>query len=197
MPSPRPEKSPPPTLQALIIGYGSPIRGDDAIGPLAADRLAELGLPGVEVQARHILTAELVEDLVRTERAIFMDAAADAEPGEVCCREIGPDSGSLSTMAHFHDPRELLAWCQTLYGRAPRAWLITAGGADFGYASYSLTPIAETALQTMVETAQTIAAVPLSLASGDVPNGAGRPLAARLQPGEVDVTEESDRHRPG
>jgi hydrogenase maturation protease len=140
-------------LKALIIGYGSPIRGDDAIGPLAADRIAELNLPGVEVQARHILTAELVEDLVRAERAIFLDAAADTEPGEVRCQEIGPDAGRLSTMAHFHDPRELLAWCEALYGRAPRAWLITAGGADFGYASYRLTATAEAALQTVVETA--------------------------------------------
>ena len=156
----------PSTVKALIIGYGSPIRGDDAIGPLAADRLAELDLPGVEVQARHILTAELVEDLVRAERAIFLDADADATPGEVRCQEIGPNPTGLSTMAHFHDPRELLAWCQTLYGRAPQAWLITAGGADFGYASYRLTPIAEAALQIMVEAAIDRAGAEVSLTSG-------------------------------
>ncbi len=154
-----PATPPTPTLSALIIGYGSPIRGDDAIGPLAADRIAAReDLPaGIEVQARHILTAELVEDLVRAEQVIFLDAAADAEPGAVGTREIGPDTASLSTMAHFHDPRELLAWCQALYGRAPRAWLVTAGGADFGYASYDLTPIAEQALGEMVEAALELA----------------------------------------
>jgi hydrogenase maturation protease len=144
--------------RALIIGYGSPIRGDDAIGPLAADRLAGLLERGVlpdwvEVQSRHILTAELVEDLGRADIAIFLDAAADTAAGEVRCRELQPDATAMSTMAHFHDPRELLAWCEALYGRAPRAWLISAGGAEWGYASYQLSDTASAALQPMVEQA--------------------------------------------
>jgi hydrogenase maturation protease len=147
-----------PNPRALIIGYGSPIRGDDAIGPLAADRLAgllELGtLPDwVEVQSRHILTAELVEDLERADMVIFLDAAEDTAPGEVRCRELRPDATAMSTMAHFHDPRELLAWCEALYGRAPQAWLISAGGAEWDYASYQLSDIASAALQPMVEQA--------------------------------------------
>jgi hydrogenase maturation protease len=147
-----------PNPRALIIGYGSPIRGDDAIGPLAADRLAgllELGtLPDwVEVQSRHILTAELVEDLERADMVIFLDAAGDTAPGEVRCRELRPDATAMSTMAHFHDPRELLAWCEALYGRAPQAWLISAGGAEWDYASYQLSDIASAALQPMVEQA--------------------------------------------
>jgi hydrogenase maturation protease len=147
-----------PNPRALIIGYGSPIRGDDAIGPLAADRLAgllELGtLPDwVEVQSRHILTAELVEDLERADMVIFLDATEDTAPGEVRCRELRPDATAMSTMAHFHDPRELLAWCEALYGRAPQAWLISAGGAEWDYASYQLSDIASAALQPMVEQA--------------------------------------------
>ena len=147
-----------PQLRALIIGYGSPIRGDDAIGPLAADRLALLREQGilpdsVEVQSRHILTAELVEDLNRVDIAIFLDAAADTAPGEVRCRQLEPDANALSTMAHFHDPRELLAWCEALYGKAPRAWLISAGGAEWDYSNYQLSDIAQTALEPMIEQA--------------------------------------------
>ena len=138
---------------ALIIGYGSPIRGDDAIGALVADRLAEMDLPAhVQVQARHILTAELVEDLQRVDRAVFIDAAADSLPGEVRCRRIGPDPTVMSTMAHFHDPRELLAWCEALYGRAPEAWLVSAGGAEWGYAVYSLSDSAAAAVAPMIRT---------------------------------------------
>ena len=93
----------------LIVGYGSPIRGDDAIGPLVADRLAAMvadgALPaGVEVQARHILTAELVEDLNRADLVIFLDAAADLAPGLVSRQALQPDATAMSTMAHFHDP---------------------------------------------------------------------------------------------
>ena len=138
--------------KTLIIGYGSPIRGDDAIGPLAVERLVERGLPvGVEAIARHVLTAELVTELTDQDRVIFLDAAADAEPGAVHCRRIEPDASALSTMAHFLDPRELLAWCQGLHGRAPEGYLITAGGACFDYAHCQLTPIAEAALERLLE----------------------------------------------
>ncbi|KAA6182976.1 hydrogenase maturation protease [Thiohalocapsa marina] len=141
--------------RALIIGYGSPIRGDDAIGPLAADRLASLKEAGrlpdsVDIQSRHILTAELVEDMQGADLALFLDASADTAPGEVRCRPLTPDATALSTMAHFHDPRELLAWCQALYGKAPEAWLISAGGAEWGYASYQLSATAQAALEPMI-----------------------------------------------
>ena len=136
----------------MVIGYGSPIRGDDAIGPLAADRLERAGVPeGVEVVSRHILTAELVADLVAHDRVVFLDAAVDAAPGEVRCRRIAPDATAISTMAHFLDPRELLAWCETLYGRFPETFLVSAGGASFGYANYSLTPVAEAAIEPMLD----------------------------------------------
>lgn len=143
-------RSDPPAV--LIIGYGSPIRGDDALGPLAADRLSTLDLPSwIEVQSRHILTAELVEDLARVSRVIFIDAAADAPAGEILQRQLFPDPSAPSTMAHFHDPRELLAWCQTLHGHYPESWLISAGGDCWDYANYQLSPAASLALDTVIE----------------------------------------------
>ena len=143
-------------MRALIIGYGSPIRGDDAIGPLAADRLDSLLEQGelpdwIEIQSRHILTAELVEDIKRADLVIFLDAAADTPPGEVRCRPLQPDASALSTMAHFHDPRELLAWCEALYGTAPTAWLISAGGANWDYSNCQLSDIASAAMERMIE----------------------------------------------
>lgn len=154
-------------LRALVIGYGSPIRGDDALGPLVADRLqerfnrlpqlssqpraqTEAATGAVEVQARHILTAELVDDLARAERVIFVDAAIDTPPGQVRCRRLSPDRSALSSMAHFHDPGELLAWCEALYQRAPEAWLVSGGGAEWGYACYALSEIAQQALEPMI-----------------------------------------------
>jgi hydrogenase maturation protease len=135
----------------LIIGYGSPIRGDDAIGPLVADRLDAAGVrEGVEVVSRHILTAELVADLVEQDRVIFLDAAVDGAPGEVRCRRLAPDASAISTMAHFLDPRELLAWCETLYGKVPETFLVSACGASFDYANYSLSPSAEAAIEPML-----------------------------------------------
>jgi len=138
-------------VKTLIIGYGSPIRGDDALGPLAADRLENAELPDhVAVISRHILTAELVADLMEADRVIFLDAAVDVKPGVVSCRRLEPDATAVSTMAHFLDPRELLAWCQSLYDHTPESYLISAGVASLDYASYQLTPIAESALEQML-----------------------------------------------
>lgn len=143
--------------RTLIIGYGSPIRGDDAIGPLAADALATGPLPaGVHVLARHVLTAELVEDIAAADRVIFLDAAANGPPGEVRVRKLHPDATAVSTMAHFLDPRELLAWCQTLYHHEPQAWLVSAAGLSFDYAHYSLSPPAAAALDPMLEKVQAL-----------------------------------------
>jgi hydrogenase maturation protease len=148
-------------MHTLIIGYGSPIRGDDAVGPLLADRIAEQieqgrWPAGTEVQARHIITAELVADLHRSERVIFIDAAADGTPGEVRTRRIEPDPSAPSTMAHFHDPRELLAWCEGLYGSAPEAWLVTISGVAWDYGHFDLSPAAQAALDPALEALRTL-----------------------------------------
>lgn len=137
--------------KALVIGYGSPIRGDDAIGPLAADRLEAGGVAGhVRVIARHILTADLVPDIAECDRVVFLDAAVDGPPGDVRCRRLTADPSAVSTMAHFLDPRELLAWCESLYGRSPEAWLVSVTAVSFDYAGYELTPRAGAALEPML-----------------------------------------------
>jgi hydrogenase maturation protease len=146
-------------LKTLVIGYGSPIRGDDAIGPLVADRLETQGAPaGVAVISRHILTADLVPDLAASDLVIFLDAAVDTAPGQVSCRPLAPDAAAMSTMAHFLDPRELLAWTHALYGRAPAAYLVSAGGATFDYAGYELSPSAEVAVGRMLEQVRALVA---------------------------------------
>ncbi|NCA69684.1 MAG: hydrogenase maturation protease [Sphingobacteriia bacterium] len=137
--------------RTLIIGYGSPIRGDDAIGPLVAERLRGVALGDqVRIIARHILTAELTADLIDHERAIFLDAALSGTPGEVRCHRLAPARECVSTMAHFLDPRELLAWCETLYGQVPEAYLVTACGDSFDYADYRLSAAGTAAIEPMI-----------------------------------------------
>ena len=153
------------TPKTLIIGYGSPIRGDDAIGPLAADALMAGPLPaGVTVISRHILTAELVEDIAAADRVIFLDATVEGTPGEVQVRRLAPDATALSSMAHFLDPREILAWCQTLYQHTPAAYLVSAAGQSFDYANYALSPTAAAALGPMIAQVQALIAEPLPAA---------------------------------
>jgi hydrogenase maturation protease len=158
----------PPAARTLVIGYGSPIRGDDAIGPMAAEALAARPpAPGVTALARHVLTAELAEDLAAADRVIFLDAESGATPGSVRVRELHPDADRACTMAHFHDPRELLAWCEALYGRSPRAWMVTAAGATFDYAHCRLSPAAGTALAAMLAEVRRLVAGGTAPPAGD------------------------------
>jgi hydrogenase maturation protease len=143
---------PNPDRRALIIGYGSPIRGDDAIGPLAADRLEAEGVPdGVAVVSRHVLTAELVPDIAAADLVVFLDAATVGTPGEVQLQRLTPDAHAVSTMAHFLDPRELLAWTDVLYDRRPDAWLVSVAGVRFDYGLYDLSPLLAAAIEPMLD----------------------------------------------
>lgn len=158
-----------PRVRALVIGYGSPIRGDDAIGPMAADRLeSELQPAGVRVISRHILTADLVPDIVEADRVIFIDAAVDGAPGEIRCRELVPDPRAISTMAHFLDPRELLAWAEALYDSRPDAHLISVAGADFEFSHFELSSAVDRALPTLLDQVRSLVfdAGPVAAAGG-------------------------------
>jgi len=108
----------------LIIGYGNPLRGDDAVGYLAAERI-------VGALAVHQLTPELMEPISRADRVIFVDAVADGVPGTIRRRRLGLDSAGGS-MTHHTRPMELLAGARFLFGHAPEAWLFTISGAKFG-----------------------------------------------------------------
>ena len=146
---------------ALIIGYGSPIRGDDAIGPMAADRLGGDVLPaGVRVISRHILTADLVPDIVDSARVIFIDAAAAGEPGEIRCQRLEPDASKMSTMAHFLDPRELLAWSNALYGAQPEAYLVTVAGRDFEFSHFDLSETVSRVFPALLEEIRALIGLP-------------------------------------
>lgn len=138
--------------RAVVIGYGSPIRGDDALGPLLADRLEAQGVPaGVQVVSRHVLTAELVPAIAAADLVIFLDAAVDGAPGQIREMPLRPDAGAVSTMAHFLDPRELLAWAEVLYRSRPEAWLVSVAGASFDYGLYDLSPAVARAIDPMLE----------------------------------------------
>ena len=113
---------------ALVIGYGNTLRGDDGIGPAVAEEVAALGLSGVRVIVAHQLTPELAAELANARLAVFIDAAVSGEPARAV-RIQGTVVGEMTT--HVANPCGLLALCTAVYGRCPEAWLVTAAGADF------------------------------------------------------------------
>jgi Ni,Fe-hydrogenase maturation factor len=165
----RPVTLSPCHLVTLVIGYGNDLRGDDAVGPLAATAVAAWNVAGVSALAVHQLTPELAEALAAADLAIFVDARAPALPSPSPSPHLGgmgessppPGDGGEgaeivevhliepaavdSAIGHTGDPRVLLALAEALYGRRPAAWSITVPARSFAFGA-SLSPAAERGL---------------------------------------------------
>jgi hydrogenase maturation protease len=116
----------------LIVGYGNPLRGDDAFGWRVAERLLELPHDAeVEILCLHQLTPELMDPLSRADFAIFIDAAATGVPGDLIERRIDPASAAGGAFTHHATPEALLCGARTLYDHAPEAVMISVTGAEF------------------------------------------------------------------
>jgi hydrogenase maturation protease len=111
----------------LVIGYGNELRGDDGVGPVVARAVEAWCLPGVTAIATHGLTPELAEPIARATNVVFVDARCDGD--EVKVVEILP--AAAPRLGHASDPGWLVALAESLWGRRPRAWLITVPAVTF------------------------------------------------------------------
>ena len=122
------------TVPLLVLAWGNPSRGDDALGPLFAARL-----PGqldraqterVEIVEDFQLQVEHALDLVARERVLFVDASiACASPFEATTIEAARDA---TFTTHALPPQALLLVYRQLYGRdAPPATLLAIRGLRF------------------------------------------------------------------
>jgi hydrogenase maturation protease len=136
------------TEDLLVIGYGNPLRGDDATGTLAARRLAERGFRALAV---HQLTPELAETIAAARAVVFLDADATLQPGEIAVEALGPPAAA-SPLEHHAGPAALRRLARIGYGAEPAAWLIRMGGESFAFGD-PLSPRAETAVSRAVEAA--------------------------------------------
>ena len=121
----------------LVIGYGNPLRSDDGVGLQVAEAVRQLytGDDRIEVLTCHQLVPELAAKIAESDQVIFVDAAQLGAPGELNHKELNPEllSGSSN---HRLDPASLLRLSQEVYGRCPKASLLTvsAGSLTYGQA---------------------------------------------------------------
>jgi hydrogenase maturation protease len=116
------------TGNALIVGYGNPLRGDDGVGQAVAQAfVGENAIDGVDALACHQLTPELAERFAAAARVVLIDVAAGREAGRVSVARLHPAPAPASTLGHHVEPAQLLHLAQTLYGRSPEACLVTVG----------------------------------------------------------------------
>lgn len=120
----------------LVVGYGNTLRGDDGLGPLIAEKLADTRLPGdVEVRILSLpqLDISLVTELRDVDAVVFADARQDAEDDPIKLERIA--AGEASPIAghttHTMGIAALLHLVQAWYGRHPDCYLVMPRGIDF------------------------------------------------------------------
>jgi hydrogenase maturation protease len=107
----------------LVLAVGNPSRGDDAVGPLLAERLQAQALPGVEVLVDFQLQVEHALDIAGRARVIFIDACVDAERPFVV-RELTADAQFAHT-SHALTPSQVLETHRRIAGgTTPPAFLL-------------------------------------------------------------------------
>ncbi|HEX7105063.1 MAG TPA: hydrogenase maturation protease [Acidothermaceae bacterium] len=128
----------------LVVGYGSAMRGDDAVGWYVADLLAlERRFADVDVLAVHQLTPELAADFAAASRVVLVDAADDGdEPGTVHVTEVAPDHGDAGVFSHHVDAAALVALTDELYGDAPPTTMVTVSLDSVRHDERLSTPVA-------------------------------------------------------
>jgi hydrogenase maturation protease len=147
------ELSPDPaTVDVLVIGYGSRVRGDDALGPIVADQLSRLFTTeySIAVVSTHQLTFDLSERVSRARYVVLIDAATGEVPGTITCRRVEPAGESAPSMLHHMEAGALLASTQVLYGVVPPTYIWSMVGDAFEFGE-SLSPALERAVPELVK----------------------------------------------
>jgi hydrogenase maturation protease len=120
------------TVHTLVIACGNPLRGDDAVGPAAADIVSSWQAPGVKVLAVHQLVPELIDDMKQAERVLFIDAATDTDGSAFQSAVVEPKKSSRF-FGHYETAANLLALLHELDGRTPDALLVSISALSFDH----------------------------------------------------------------
>jgi len=126
----------------LIIGYGNQTRSDDGVGWYVADKIekelsskrdsASLSSTEVNLLKLHQLTIELAEEVKDREFVIFVDAHVNDDKDWLISEKLNPNFKRGLTM-HYLTPETLLAICEGLYNKAPKAHLFSIKGLNFDF----------------------------------------------------------------
>ena len=163
----------------LVIGYGNPLRADDGLGWVVAQRLktdlaGDRSLGDVVVVAEHQLTPELAEPISRARIVVFVDARAGHQPGRVECSIVAPTLEGAMAFSHDVDPPSLVQMARLLYGACPTAVVVSVDGDDFGYGT-SLSPVVQAAVPEIVQRVHDILADRIAADGEPAAIGPGRP----------------------
>jgi hydrogenase maturation protease len=114
----------------LVIGIGNPSRGDDAVGPLAIERLEALNLPDVELLTDFQLQVEYLLDLEGRQEVVFIDASLVGDGPFTFSPVTAMEDQSFTS--HALSPGAVLAAYERHYGRlAPSSFVLAIRAYEF------------------------------------------------------------------
>ncbi len=139
------------TAPILIIGYGNELRGDDALGVVAA-QLLEQAFPPEQVQVivTHQLMPEMAEPLSQARLAVLIDASVKLKPGQILLEPLAPVTQTTVRDTHGVAAAELMGCARLLYGSCAPTWMACVGGEDFSL-KQGLTPAVAEATRRLVD----------------------------------------------
>ena len=156
----------------LVVGYGNPLRGDDAAGPRVAELLAADGrISGARIEARHQLTPELAADVAAARLVVLVDARENegGVAGEIRVEQVADRRRPLGS--HVVDASALVELAEQLYGHAPPVVVISVSAERFDVGT-DLSPAVASMLPLVVDTI-------LAVVDDHLPAGAGAGSASR------------------
>jgi hydrogenase maturation protease len=116
----------------LVLGYGNPGRGDDGLGPAAAEAIERFGIPGVRTSANYQLAIEDAADAAACASVIFVDASrSGAAP--FTDEPVAAGAGGACFASHVVPPGVVVGLCRSVYGRSPHARVIGIRGYAFDF----------------------------------------------------------------
>ena len=121
----------------LIIGYGNVLRRDDGLGIYVIEALQNrLKDPDYAFITAHQLQPEMIEQIVKVDNVIFVDADNGLPAGNISQFVISNASdfeNRVTTLSgtHLISPEWLLYMGEKFYGHRPMAVIFSMSGADF------------------------------------------------------------------
>lgn len=117
-------------IKILVIGYGNPGRLDDGLGPVFAEKIQILDLPGVTVESDYQLNIEDAELVSGYDVVVFADASVNAsEPFEF--KPMQPAAPMVGFSSHSIAAESLLGLAGQLFDARPKAYAMAIRGYEF------------------------------------------------------------------
>ncbi len=115
--------------RTLVIGYGNVLRADDGLGAAVVEQVDRQDWPGVETRVVQQLHVELIEEMLRFDRIVLVDAGAGG--GEISLQRVTASSANGLSSSHHVGPGLLVGLARRLYGKEPAVFLCRVPGESF------------------------------------------------------------------